>query len=103
MNVYSCITCKDKSNPILKVANTLKLLSVDNRLKILCVLNQGEHCVSDLIKHFEMSQSLISHHLADLKEHYLVTDMQKGKNVYYTLTSKGKNLFTLLSKISEEI
>jgi ArsR family transcriptional regulator len=81
----------------------LKLLSVDNRLKILCVLSTGGHCVCELMEHFEMSQSLISHHLADLKENELVIDKQTGKNVYYSLTNKGKKVFKLLNKISEEI
>jgi len=103
MNMHSCVCCKNETNHILKISDTLKLLSVDSRLKLLCVLNSGSHCVCELVEHFDMSQSLISHHLSDLKDHKLVEGEQRGKNVYYSLTKKGKKVFNLINKISEEI
>jgi len=49
-----------------------------------------------MMKHVDMSQSLISHHLKDLKEAGLVTDEKRGLRVYYSLTDKGKRITNLL-------
>jgi len=103
MKMHSCVCGKDKTNHVLKISSILKNLSADNRFEIFCILNSGEHCVCELEEHLGISQSLMSHHLSDLKKLLLVTSIQKGKNVYYSLTTKGKKVFKLLNKISEEI
>jgi DNA-binding transcriptional ArsR family regulator len=54
------------------------------------------------MKHLDLSQSLISHHLKDLKEIGVVTDEKRGLRVYYTLTDKGKHITSLLFKIPQE-
>lgn len=103
MKMHSCVCCKDKTNHVLKISSILKILSIDSRLEIFCILNSGEHCVCELEEHLDISQSLISHHLSDLKKFSLVVSVQKGKNIYYSLTDRGKKIFKLLNKLSEEI
>ena len=49
--------------------------------------------------HVGLSQSLISHHLKDLKEISLIVDEKKGLRVYYSLTEKGKRIINLIFKI----
>ena len=49
-----------------------------------------------MINHFNMSQSLISHHLADLRNAGLVKVKKKGRKVYYSLTSKGKAITNII-------
>lgn len=51
------------------------------------------------MEHVDMSQSLISHHLADLKNAGLVVDDKKGQRVYYRLTKLGKRIMSLLEEI----
>ena len=63
-----------------------------SRLQILCLLQQGTHCVCEIMEHFPMSQSLISHHLADLREAGIVTSVKSGRKVLYSLTKNGKNI-----------
>ena len=46
-----------------------------------------------------LSQSLISHHLKDLKDYGLVSDRKQGKWSYYSLTSKGQKITNLIFKI----
>ncbi len=46
-----------------------------------------------------MSQSLISHHLADLKDAGLVVDKKIGQRVYYRLTKLGHKIMSLLEEI----
>jgi len=81
------------------LSSLLKLIGEESRLKLLCLLRQEEHCVCEMLEHFDMSQSLISHHLSDLKKTGLVIDRRQGRQVFYSLTVKGKhvtdNIFSL--------
>lgn len=93
MNMCSCncFQLKNKdSQQITALSTLLKIIAEENRLKLLCLLNQGEHCVCEILTHFELSQSLISHHLADLKEAGLIKDRKDGRKVFYSLTNQGK-------------
>jgi len=69
---------------------------------MLCILRQGEHCVCEIMKHVKMSQSLISHHLSDLKEAGIVIDDKRGLRVYYSLTEEGKHITNLLFQIPKK-
>ena len=52
-----------------------------------------------MMEHVNLSQSLISHHLKDLKDAGIVTDKKKGLRVYYSLTKMGKHIINLLFKL----
>ena len=93
MNMSSYVCCENDSQEITKVdslSQLLKIVGEPSRLKILCMLRQNEHCVCELIDHIKLSQSLISHHLQDLKESGIVVDEKRGSFVYYALTAKGR-------------
>lgn len=100
MNSYKC--CQPNTTEFKQVSNLsrlLKLVGEESRLKLLCLLNHGEHCVCKILEHFTMSQSLVSHHLSDLKEAGLINDRKNGRQVFYSLTEKGQkvtnNIFSL--------
>ncbi len=106
MNSYKCCVPDSKEfKQISKLADLLKLISEESRLKLLCLFSTGEHCVCEIPKSFAMSQSLISHHLSDLRKADLVSKRKKGRRAYYSLTKKGQkiinHIFTLINK--EEI
>lgn len=84
------------------MSGLLKIVSEESRLKLLCILRQGEHCVCEIMEHVDLSQSLISHHLSDLKEAGVVIDEKRGLRVYYSLTNDGKRVTDLLFKIPEK-
>lgn len=93
MSSYSC--CTPKKVEFAKVddlTSLLKLVAEPSRLKILCILRQGVHCVCEFEEHVDLSQSLLSHHLADLRSAGLITGKKKGLNVYYRLTPNGKQI-----------
>ncbi|MBU2577671.1 metalloregulator ArsR/SmtB family transcription factor [Patescibacteria group bacterium] len=94
MNMGSC--------NIKKLSLFLKLIGEESRLKILCVLKDGKICVCKIVETLSLSQSLVSHHLKDLKEAGLVEDEKKGQWVYYSLTSKGKRVANLILNIEKE-
>ena len=79
MTSYSCCTQTSKeSKQVSNLASLLKIVSEESRLKILCILRNGEHCVCEIMEHLDYSQSLISHHLRDLKESEIVSDEKSG-------------------------
>ena len=93
MSSYSCCSASSKeSTQLAQLTTLLQLVSEESRLKILCILKKGEHCVCKIMEHVNLSQSLISHHLKDLKDAGIVTDEKRGLYVYYSLTERGKNI-----------
>lgn len=100
MSSYKCCTpVSTESNQVSDLSALLKIVSEESRLKLLCVLKQGERCVCEIMEHVDMSQSLVSHHLKDLKDIGLVNDEKRGLYVFYSLTPKGKNIIKLLFQI----
>lgn len=101
MGSYSCCTPNTgEFGQVKDLSALLKLVAEESRLKLLCILRRGEHCVCEMMKHVTMSQSLVSHHLRDLKIAGLIKDEKKGVRVYYSLTNQGKLVSDLLFKIS---
>ena len=54
----------------------------------------------EMMNHVNLSQSLISHHLRDLKETEVVTDRKRGLRAYYSLTDEGRRITNLLFSIT---
>jgi len=103
MSSYKCSSSSSsESKQVTSLASLLKLVSEESRLKMLCLLRQGEHCVCEIMENVKMSQSLTSHHLSDLKEAGIVVDDKRGLRVYYSLTDKGKNITNLLFSIPKK-
>lgn len=97
MDSYSCCEKgKVKFKQVNKLSSLLKLVGEENRLKILCILRGRQRCVCDIEKDVDQSQSLISHHLKDLREAGLVADEKKGLWSHYSLTKKGQKIVDLL-------
>lgn len=102
MGSYNC--CKNDTvnyKDISSLSSILKLVGDDSRLKILCILRQGEHCVCEVIKHLGLSQTLVSHHLKDLKEAGIVIDRKDNRWIHYSLTEEGQRIVNLIFQIKE--
>jgi len=97
MGSYNCcVQDKKEFKQVTSLSSLLSLVGEESRLKILCILKQGEHCVCEIEEHVDQSQSLISHHLKDLKEAGIIEDKKKGQRVHYSLTERGKKVTNLL-------
>lgn len=67
------------------LAPQLKALADPNRLHLLLLLAEGPHTVRELTDAAGMSQTLVSHHLAPLREQGLVTLTPRGRSNVYSL------------------
>lgn len=94
MNSYSCCPSSVDTSNLAELSTMLKLVAEPNRLQLLCILgDEGTHCVCEFAEHMPtVSQSLLSHHLADLREAGLIESEKKSLRVYYHLTDKGKHI-----------
>jgi ArsR family transcriptional regulator, arsenate/arsenite/antimonite-responsive transcriptional repressor len=105
MSMCSCISSPKNDKEYRKVASLSKLLQLvgeSNRLRILCVLRHGEHCVCEINDQIKASQSLISHNLKSLKQFGLIEDRKKGQNVFYSMTPEGTRISDLIFQIQDE-
>jgi ArsR family transcriptional regulator, arsenate/arsenite/antimonite-responsive transcriptional repressor len=68
-----------------------KALSDETRLRILCLLLEGELCVCDLMAVLQLPQSTVSRHLAYLKNAGWVNDRRCGVWMYYSIAMEDRN------------
>ncbi len=96
---FECCENSRRNGDIAQTAAVLKLLVEENRLKILCILQGGEHCACQIIKHLGLPQNLVSHHLSKLKRAGLIAGRKDGVWIHYSLTDKGKKIAENIFKI----
>ncbi len=70
---------------IVELAEGLKVLSDPNRLRIICLLLRGEHCVCEVERELGISQQLASHHLSVLKESGFLRARKERTSSYYSV------------------
>jgi len=83
--------CQDKKSlaELQKVTEFLKAIAEDNRLKVLCLLKDGEKCVCDIWQCLKLPQNLTSHHLKVLKDFGLIESRKEGLKVFYSINKEA--------------
>jgi DNA-binding transcriptional ArsR family regulator len=91
-----------KMQDILSLQEFLRVISDNNRLRILCLLSKKELCVCEIFKSLELSQNLVSHHLARLEKLSLLESRKEGTFIIYKINQKNlkhyKALFNQIIK-----
>lgn len=83
-----------------KAAFILKTIAHPTRLAVIGVLNkEGSLTVNDICKRVDCEQSLLSHHLTNMKLKGLLKAEKSGTSVYYSL--KEKNLMGIIQCIQK--
>ncbi|TAN84738.1 MAG: ArsR family transcriptional regulator [Gallionella sp.] len=75
----------DREEDIQQAAQAIKAIAHPLRLKILCVLGDGEISVQDIVEQVGTSQSNISQHLAILREKGVLATRKDANRVYYRI------------------
>lgn len=66
-------------------AELLRALGNPQRLRILCLLVDGERSVGEINEAVPLSQSALSQHLAVLRDQQLVSTRREAQTIYYRL------------------
>jgi DNA-binding transcriptional ArsR family regulator len=89
--------------PLAKVraaSTLLKQASDPTRLRVLLMLRDGEKNVTEMLDSLEnMSQPALSHHLSLGRHGGLWHPRRQGKNNFYGLTDKGRELAELVGRM----
>jgi len=80
-----------------KIVEFLKIISEENRLMIISMLNFGPRCVCEIWQCLKLPQNLVSHHLRMLKDFNLISSEKEGLKVFYKLNSKVVKKYIKLS------
>ncbi|WP_461050116.1 ArsR/SmtB family transcription factor [Spirosoma arcticum] len=82
------VTTDDKR--IDKAAYVLKAIAHPLRIKIIQMLNENKELnVSAIYKNLNAEQSLISHHLINMRDKGILDIRRSGKNIYYFLVDSA--------------
>ncbi|MFA5961668.1 MAG: metalloregulator ArsR/SmtB family transcription factor [Parcubacteria group bacterium] len=88
MEFKCCAKNSKKEQDVQKTYEFLRAISDANRLKIICVLQDGAKCVCEIVPIVKISDKLVSHHLKQLKNVNLLTEKREGNFIRYNLNKK---------------
>ena len=71
-----------------ELARILKVLSVDTRVRIVCLLRGRALCVNALATRLGVTQGAVSQHLRVMRDARLVIDEKRGFYVHYRLNEQ---------------
>ena len=78
----------------------LKAMSHETRLRVLCILMEGEKSVSELEQSLGIRQASVSQQLQRLRAEKMVVTRRDGKAVYYSLASnEAREVIAVLYKL----
>jgi DNA-binding transcriptional ArsR family regulator len=84
---------------ITDAAKLMEMLSQPVRLRLLCILLEGEQSVLSLAAGAKLSQPAMSHHLKKLRDAELVETRRDGQTIYYSL--KGPEVAQVLDLLHQ--
>jgi DNA-binding transcriptional ArsR family regulator len=75
----------DRDEDIMQASMAIKAIAHPLRLKVLCVLGDGELSVQEIVDNVGTSQSNISQHLAILRDKGVLSTRKDANRVYYRI------------------
>ncbi len=82
------------------LSQLFKCLSEPIRLRILnLLLTNGELCVCNIVDTLEISQGVISRHLAYLRNNNILKSRREGTWIYYQITQTNKLVQAIITQL----
>lgn len=83
-----------------RASNFLKSLANPQRLRILCLIMDGERPVGEIADAIGANQSAVSQHLALMRREGIVQPRRAAQTIYYRISDKNvTKLFRLLNEM----
>jgi ArsR family transcriptional regulator len=89
------------SSSIEELASFVKAFGNSTRVRIVELLLQGEHCVSEITALIDVSQQKVSYHLAILRQSGFVAVREDGARAYYRIDEE--HLIDALQAVSDAL
>ena len=83
------------------LAELLKALADETRLRILNVIKEGEFCVCDVENALNLNQSNASKHLNKLKSSKIIKATKKAQWVYYSINENTMERYPFIKELLE--
>ena len=71
------------------VSEVLKAVAHPVRLQIVELLEDGEKCVSEIVKGVGNKQSITSQHLSRMRDKGVLSSRREGANIFYRIENKN--------------
>lgn len=71
-----------------ELTSLFSLLADKTRLNIVLMLSEGEKNVTWMCQQLQLPQPTVSHHLALLRSHHIVSHRREGKQIFYHLNGR---------------
>ncbi len=82
-----------------EIVRKLKLLSNSNRIEILLMLEQREHCMDEIARKLKAKKSAVSYHLGLLKKNGMICKIKRSRFAYYSLSQEGKRKISVFRNL----
>jgi len=89
MEFRCCSKSSAEAKNISRTYAFLRAISDPNRLKIICLLEDGPKCVCEIFPAIGISDKLASHHLKQLKSIRILKEKRDGNFIRYSLDRKA--------------
>lgn len=91
-----CCQNRKLSKSFQSMSKFLRIISDDNRLRVLCLLKKQDFYVDEIVSNLGLAQNLVSSHLKVLSEFNLITGNKEGRRKYFSI---NKPVFKRYNKL----
>jgi ArsR family transcriptional regulator len=82
-----------------KIAGKFKIFSNPQRVEILLMLKQREHCMDEMAKKLNIPKPALSYHLGLLRKHGLICVKKRSRFAFYSLSHSGNVSLDIFNSI----
>jgi len=82
-----------------EIAGKFKILSNSDRVEILLMMEQREHCMDEIARKLKVQKSAVSYHLGLLKKHGMICIKKRSRFAYYALSHEGRNALMISRRL----